>query len=59
MWVWIFLIYFLLILLEESIYYWWNRYLYGKNEELFNKWRSRISRFTQILKRKHEKDVNM
>lgn len=42
---------FLLILFEESIYYGWNRYLYGENIEMKEKWKKRIFQVISLLKR--------
>jgi len=40
------------VIIEESIYYFWNRYVYGPNVETKMKWKKRFKRLQSILKKK-------
>jgi len=41
----------LFVVLEESIYYSWNRYVYGKNTEIRGKWKNRWLVVLRFFKR--------
>ncbi|MBT2658201.1 hypothetical protein J7E81_23660 [Bacillus sp. ISL-18] len=43
--------FFLFVVLEESIYYSWNRYVYGKNVEMGGKWKNRWLVVLRLFKR--------
>lgn len=43
--------FFLFVVLEESIYYSWNRYVYGKNVEMRGKWKNRLLVVLRFFKR--------
>ncbi|ULT59144.1 hypothetical protein L1999_11730 [Neobacillus drentensis] len=43
--------FFLFVVLEESIYYSWNRYVYGKNVERRGKWKHRWLVVLRLFKR--------
>ncbi|MEH7094285.1 hypothetical protein [Neobacillus vireti] len=43
--------FFLFVVLEESIYYSWNRYVYGKNVEMRGKWKNRWLVVLRFFKR--------
>ncbi|MFJ7726489.1 hypothetical protein ACIQXV_10015 [Neobacillus sp. NPDC097160] len=47
----------LFIVIEESIYYFWNRYVYGPNEERKRKWKERAKAILRIFKRKQYIDI--
>ncbi|EKN65713.1 hypothetical protein BABA_19011 [Neobacillus bataviensis LMG 21833] len=47
----------LVIVLEESIYYFWNRYVYGPNEERTRKWKNRLKTIRGFLKRKQYDNI--
>jgi hypothetical protein len=54
-WMWFFgLIIVFLIVMEESIYYLWNRYVYGPNHERINRWKHRTNKVIHLFKRKHK-----
>ncbi|PLS07217.1 hypothetical protein [Neobacillus cucumis] len=44
----------LFVILEEAIYYSWNRYLYGKNIEMRQKWKTRILNVRSLFRRKKQ-----
>jgi hypothetical protein len=62
MWFWITisaLCFVLLLIVEEFIYYFWNRYVYGANYERKRRWWGRLSASGVIFKRlfhKREKE---
>jgi hypothetical protein len=68
MWYWISIaagIYILFIILEESVYYLWNRYVYGPKERKARRWKSIILGLAFIIrlhiieiKRKHGQKVS-
>ncbi|MEH7376124.1 hypothetical protein [Neobacillus drentensis] len=64
MWFWITisaLCFVLLLILEEFIYYFWNRYVYGANYERKRRWRGRLPVASVIFKRlfhKREKEIS-
>jgi hypothetical protein len=43
--------FFLFVFLEESIYYSWNRYIFGKNVEMRRKWKNRLLVVLTFFKR--------
>lgn len=43
MWIWIAVLSLLFIIFEESIYYFWNRYVYGRKETKPKYWKNRIA----------------
>jgi len=60
MWFWVIFI-LLLIIAEESIYYSWNRYVYGPNFEGKRKWWSGMKRGFALIKRlflKRDKNIS-
>ncbi|WML39319.1 hypothetical protein RCG19_19370 [Neobacillus sp. OS1-2] len=48
----------LLMVLEESIYYFWNRYVYGPNVERKRKWNSRLKAVWRFFKRKQVVEIH-
>ncbi|MFJ5761276.1 hypothetical protein ACIQAA_19660 [Neobacillus sp. NPDC093182] len=53
MWYWISIaagIYILFIILEESVYYLWNRYVYGPKERKSSRWKSFILGMAFIIR---------
>lgn len=58
MWFWIAVISLLLIVFEESIYYFWNRYIYGRKESKPKNWKSRIALGISFLIRKRMRDAH-
>ena len=50
-WLMITAAFFLFVVLEESIYYSWNRYVYGKNMEMRRKWKNRLFVVLRFFKR--------
>ncbi|MCM3726911.1 hypothetical protein M3226_14580 [Neobacillus cucumis] len=42
----------LIVLLEESIYYGWNRYVYGKNNQMRSKRKNRLFVVLEFFKQK-------
>lgn len=47
----------LLMFLEESIYYFWNQYVFGPNVERKRKWRKRAKTIISFFKRKQKVDI--
>ncbi|MEH7546692.1 MULTISPECIES: hypothetical protein [Bacillaceae] len=47
----------LIVFLEESIYYGWNRYVYGKNIRMISKWKNRLFVVLGFFKRKKSIDI--
>lgn len=64
MWFWItisILCFALLLVIEEFVYYFWNRYVYGTKIEKKRKWRSRLLTGVVFLKHlfhKNEKKIS-
>ncbi|MEH7111221.1 hypothetical protein V7124_02450 [Neobacillus niacini] len=59
MWDWIWmglLIFFLFIILEESVYFLWNRYVYGRKERKQRRWNNRNTLGIDFLTRLHVKE---
>lgn len=59
MWYWITMaagIYILFIILEESVYYLWNRYVYGPKERKARRWKRIILGMAFII-RLHLRDI--
>ncbi|MBO0961838.1 hypothetical protein J1P26_19210 [Neobacillus sp. MM2021_6] len=48
----------LLMVLEESIYYFWNRYVYGPNVERKRKWNNRLKAVWRFFKRKQVVEIH-
>ena len=48
----------LLMVLEESIYYTWNRYVYGPNEERKRKWKTRLKTVKSVFKIKQVVEIH-
>ncbi|WHY79684.1 hypothetical protein QNH20_11280 [Neobacillus sp. WH10] len=46
------IIFCIFVIIEESIYYFWNRYVYGPNVETKMKWKKRVKRLQSILIKK-------
>lgn len=47
----------LLLIMEESIYYFWNRYVYGPDYERRNKWKKRMMSIVSFFKKKKEEEM--
>ncbi|WP_066064631.1 hypothetical protein [Neobacillus soli] len=61
MWYWITistLFILLLIVIEESIYYFWNRYVYGTNDVRRRKWTKRLTSVITFFKRKRTAEIH-
>ncbi|MCL6572382.1 MAG: hypothetical protein K6T88_11965 [Bacillus sp. (in: Bacteria)] len=61
MWFWITittLSFILLIIIEESIYYFWNRYVFGPNNARRNKWKSRFTAISTFFKRRSTTELH-
>lgn len=61
MWFWItisVIVFVFLLVVEELIYYFWNRYVYGENYERKRRWWSRLSVGGVIFKRVFHKREN-
>jgi hypothetical protein len=56
-WFWITVLFFLLFIMEELIYYLWNRYIYGANNEKNRKWQNRLTMIITFFKRKKPIDI--
>jgi len=55
MWFWLtfcIIIFGIFVIIEESIYYFWNRYVYGPNVETKMKWKKSVKRLLSIVKKK-------
>lgn len=63
MWFWIAisaLFFVLLLVAEEFIYYFWNRYVYGTNYEKKRRWSNRLSVVVVLVKRLfHRRDKKL
>ncbi|MEH7414609.1 hypothetical protein V7266_04850 [Neobacillus drentensis] len=56
-WIMILAAFLLFIVLEETIYYSWNRYVYGKNYLMRQKWKNRFLHVLAVFKRNKSIDV--
>ncbi|GHH96842.1 hypothetical protein [Neobacillus kokaensis] len=60
MWYWMTLFILVIVLiavLEELIYYFWNRYVYGKRQRKHGRWYQKAAVWFTGLKRKRQKDL--
>lgn len=59
MWYWIAAFFVSFIVLEESIYYGWDRYVFGKKQPKIRKWLGTLALWFKGWRTRKEKDVQL